>query len=216
MLKKLIKWHKNQAKLSLLPVLIVEWLIGLRIVENPLNKLHSLFTILYITIKFGIYNFLLSKVPRTIDCDRGLHSLLDSVIEFTVNYINAISVICSIAFGCYYSQVNITIKYIQMIAKKFINYKYYFKVTSNCIQRLNKVDKTLREIGAIIKYSKQFYKCIFCLLLWLLTIICSGLMDLYFFCPRRSFLISIFVNFLYNYSAHITSIIFLSFISMIK
>lgn len=105
MAKKFKKWVEDQAKLSLLPVLMTEWLIGLRIAENPLNQLHSLSSTIYIAIKWGLYIYLVLKVPRDMDCDFGATTLLDSAIDFTVSYGNAISAIFCVAFGCYYSQV---------------------------------------------------------------------------------------------------------------
>lgn len=115
---------EKQVKLSFLPILSVEWSIGLRVIECPLNQPRPIFTLLIISVNWGLYIYLLIKVPKDIDCDYGVRTSVDNAIDFAITYGNIVSTVLCIAFGCYYSQVKINL-YLKLLnenlEKKKIN-----------------------------------------------------------------------------------------------
>lgn len=103
--KKLFTLNVKDAKQSYLPILLIEWVLGLRVLECPLGRKKITFTIIYVLILWTLlpylmfmgWSYLYSKGPTKTFFDPDLNEIVDSS--------NVLATIIFVIAGCLNSSV---------------------------------------------------------------------------------------------------------------
>ncbi|XP_033209796.1 putative gustatory receptor 28b [Belonocnema kinseyi] len=186
-----IKWSPKNIHDSMLPIMILNWIMGLSIWEYPLGKPRPVITFIYVLLMNSLYWFLVLSAQQEVNLE-NLTTIGKNIFAVII-YFNTIIAVSSIIIGWY----------------------HYKELKAN-IERLEQLDVALERLGLPNNYHKIFINTMIKAAMWLITIVVLVANDIQFLLSKFDWLKSLHIMYMIHCPLHLNSVVDFTFTSLVN
>ncbi|XP_033231707.1 putative gustatory receptor 28b [Belonocnema kinseyi] len=183
-------WHSKKLKDVFFPILVINWITGLNIVEIPVGHRRPILSFIYLMIMIIFYYYIPFSKGLSICRTEGhvVGQMLFEIIWFYNGFVGLISIMIG---------------------------WYYQKVVRLCIQRIELIDASLDSFGLENNHGKSFVRLVLTLIVTFSGIFLVVATDVFWFLKEHSLEDSIYCAYTSSAPVFLQIIIDLSFGTMV-